>query len=163
MSKLLPLLLVLFGALGGLGAGVMLRPDPPLPADQAEDAPQSLALPGAARPESRAVAIVETVRVGEPFAVPILQDGRVDAIILLSISLEMTAPSDGAVRARDGRLRDRFLQVLFDHANNGGFVGNFTLSTRMTALRTGLLEAAQEVLGEVVGGVLITEIHRRDL
>ena len=39
---------------------------------------------------------------------------------------------------------DRILQVLFDHANIGGFDGSFTETRRMNTLRAALLDAAPQ-------------------
>ncbi len=56
----------------------------------------------------------------------------------------------------------QFLQVLFDHANAGGFNGAFTSSTNMDVLRQSLLETAQAVIGKSVRNVLIVDIVRQD-
>jgi hypothetical protein len=60
-------------------------------------------------------------------------------------------------------LRDAFLQELFDHANMGGFAGEFTGSNNMDVLRAALTEVAQRVLGDLAHGVLITGIARQDV
>ena len=67
-----------------------------------------------------------------------------------------------AVYAREPKLRDALLQVLFDHANSGGFRGSFTDGANMILLRKALLEAAQSHVGEIVTGVLISDIARQD-
>ncbi len=163
MSKILPVLIVLAGLLGGFGAGLALRPDPePTLGDEASDAAEALSA-AMTVPDAARSAAFDIVRISDQFAVPVLSDGHVGAIVVLSVSLEMTGTVDGLAPAHEARLRDRFLQVLFDHANSGGFAGNFTLSTNMTALRTALFEAARAVLGDTVGGVLITDIYRRDI
>jgi hypothetical protein len=54
------------------------------------------------------------------------------------------------------------LQVLFDHANSGGFDGAYTDAANLITLRTALLEAAKSVLNDTVSDVLITDILRRD-
>ncbi len=60
-------------------------------------------------------------------------------------------------------MRDSFLQVLFDHANAGGFDGAFTEAGAMDQLRGALREVAQRDLGEeLVKDVLILEIARQD-
>mgnify|MGYP000498233799 CR=1 FL=1 len=53
-------------------------------------------------------------------------------------------------------------QVLFDHANIGGFKGAFTDANTMAILRRALLETARKTLGNDVSDVLITEIARQD-
>ena len=61
-----------------------------------------------------------------------------------------------------GSVRDVFLQVLFDHANTGGFSGSFTDGANLVFLRTSLKEAAVLVMGSAVRDVLITDIARQD-
>jgi hypothetical protein len=55
-----------------------------------------------------------------------------------------------------------FLQVLFDHANAGGFQGSFTDGSNLVILRKALFESAAGILGEQVKDVLISDIARQD-
>ena len=64
--------------------------------------------------------------------------------------------------AVEPRLRDAFLQVLFDHSNLGGFDGVFTSAANMRALRNALRTEAQRIIGPNVYDVLITDIVRQD-
>ncbi len=96
------------------------------------------------------------------FVVPVVKDGRVASMIVLSLSLEVAAGNTEAVYQREPKLRDAFLRVLFDHANVGGFSGSFTDGANLLVLRTNLKEAAALVLGPVVSDVLITDIARQD-
>ena len=68
----------------------------------------------------------EYVKLNNQFVVPVVEDGRVAAMVVLSLSLEVEAGNTEAVYQREPKLRDAFLQVLFDHANVGGFCGSFT-------------------------------------
>ncbi|MBS8271737.1 flagellar basal body-associated protein FliL, partial [Halomonas litopenaei] len=52
--------------------------------------------------------------------------------------------------------------VMFDHANNGGFSGNFTTGTKMRALRNELLRVAQDISGPSVTDVLVIDLVRQD-
>jgi hypothetical protein len=54
------------------------------------------------------------------------------------------------------------LQVLFDHANSGGFNGSFTDGANLVLLRKALLEAALRIFGKDVTDVLIVDILRQD-
>ena len=60
------------------------------------------------------------------------------------------------------KIRDRFLQVLFNHANNGGFAGNFTDFRYMKSLKDELLRNAQVVAGNAVTDILILDLVRQD-
>ena len=96
------------------------------------------------------------------FVVPGVDGGRVAAMVVLSVSIEVEAGNTEAVYQREPKLRDVFLQVLFDHANTGGFSGSFTDGANLIVLRTSLKEAAVLVMGSAVRDVLITDIARQD-
>ncbi len=146
--KLMPVLLLVAGIVGGGAAGLMLRPPPP--------APEETAAPAAPAPR-------DYVKLPNQFVVPVMEGGRVGSLVVLALSLEVPAGATEAVFAREPKLRDEFLRVLFDHANTGGFRGTFTDGGTLVALRRALLEAARKVLGpEAVFDVLITDIVRQD-
>lgn len=169
LRKLFPLFLALVGLGGGLGAGLVLRPAPdhategPEPATtgaHGDTAAEDAAASGHDRePEADAP---EYVKMNNQFVVPVVDEGRVAAMVVLSLSLEVGAGNTEAVYQREPKLRDAFLQVLFDHANTGGFSGSFTDGSNLVVLRTSLKEAAALVLGTVVNDVLITDIARQD-
>ena len=85
------------------------------------------------------------------------------ALVVISLSLEMTSGGPELVFRREPKLRDSFLQVLFDHANSGGFEGNFTTGRKMDLLRGALRESAIKTLGNTVTNVLIADIVRQDV
>lgn len=157
MRKLLPVILALVGLSGGVGAGIFLRP-PANPEDHAEG--QHEADPAdETKPEDGGP---EYVKMNNQFVVPVVERGRVTAMVVLSLSIEVKAGNTEAVYQREPKLRDQFLQVLFDHANVGGFNGSFTDGSNLITLRTSLKEAAGLTLGPVVRDVLITDIARQD-
>jgi flagellar protein FliL len=158
--KLLPLLLALAGLGIGSGAGLYLRPAPdPAATHEAPETPAPEAHAGAdTNPETAP----EYVKLSNQFVIPVLEGGRVASMVILAISLEVTHGSTDAVYAREPKLRDALLQVLFDHANSGGFKGDFTDGSNLVLLRKALLESAQSSLGEIVTNVLINDIARQD-
>ncbi len=173
MGKLIPLVMALIGAGAGIGAGLALRP--PAGGDVAlQECPQrSDASPskdgerdqnaesnGASGEE--AAAKVSYVKLNNQFVVPVVKTGKVAALVVMSISLEVTEGGNEAVFAVEPKLRDAFLQVLFDHANAGGFDGAFTASNKMLILRDALRETAVRILGKTVRDVMITDIVRQD-
>ncbi len=167
IKKLLPILLALMGTGAGVGAGLFLMPTGEDHADATEcpppdgtvrhetvaTAPDNPDLPDAAR---------EYVKLSNQFVVPIMGSERVRALVVASLSVEVSIGATETVYLREPKLRDVFLQVMFDHANIGGFEGAFTTGERMKILRGALLDAARSVLGSDVSDVLITEIARQE-
>lgn len=151
MHKLLPLLLGLVGLGIGLGAGWFLRPAPD-PAEGHE----------VAEVEAEPSTPPEYVKLNNQFIVPVMEDGQVVSMVILSLSLEVVEGTTETVYTYEPKLRDVFLQVLFDHANSGGFRGSFTDSANLVLLRKALREAAGSVLGKDIKDVLIADITRQD-
>ncbi|WP_353473537.1 flagellar basal body-associated FliL family protein [Salipiger sp. H15] len=184
MKKLLPLLLALIGTGAGIGAGLFLAPSPDSGAEHASAEPGTAqdgghpAEPAAGSGDHTAAdqgasehggsehgegeSGTEYVKLNNQFVVPVVEDSRVAALVVLSISLEVAAGSAAATFEEEPKLRDGFLRTLFDHANIGGFDGNFTETPRMDALRRVLFETARNILGARVRDVLITDIARQD-
>lgn len=167
LGKILPVLLALVGLGGGVGAGLFLRPAPA--AEDHAAAGDEAAAPGdhAAAEDSGEDGETEAdapeyVKLNNQFVVPVVEKGRVAAMVVLSLSLEVGTGNTEAVYQREPKLRDVLLQVMFDHANTGGFSGSFTDGSNLIVLRTSLKEAAALVLGPVVTDVLITDIARQD-
>lgn len=142
----IPLVIGILGLPLGAGAGYFLRPAP----DAEEDTAQKEAAPR------------EYVDMSNQFVIPILSEGVVAGLVVLSLSLEVQEGQSNAVLTHEPKLRDVFLQAMFAHANAGGFRGSFTDSAALAPLRQALLEAATGILPEIVSGVLIKDIVRQD-
>jgi hypothetical protein len=153
MRKLLPLILLLVGTGAGIGAGIALRPAPE-PAAEGDAPPAAVAK---APPQD-----LEYVKLPSQFVIPLLEGGRVGALVVLSLSLEVPVGQTETIHSREPKLRDEFLRVMFEHANTGGFRGTFTDTANLVVLRRALLEAAQKAVGDSVTDVLITDIVRQD-
>ncbi|MGB3312972.1 MAG: flagellar basal body-associated FliL family protein [Albidovulum sp.] len=170
MRKLLPIILALLGLGLGGGAGLLLRPPPEEvveinpcgDGDGHEDAMAGSHAEESGHDEEGEAPIHDYVKLNNQFVVPVVEHGDVVALVILSISLEVVAGNTEAVYLREPKLRDVFLQVLFDHANAGGFDGAFTQSNNMDVLRSSLLEVARKIMGSVVTDVLIIDIVRQD-
>ncbi|MCT4555150.1 MAG: flagellar basal body-associated FliL family protein [Pelagimonas sp.] len=166
MGKILPLILALLGTGIGVGAGLFLMPAeaPEQVADHpVECAPSDAAHIETAAPKVEDPADVEYVKLNNQFVIPVVGTEKVESLVVASLSVEVVNGSSETVYSREPKLRDVFLQTLFDHANIGGFQGNFTHGERMEQLRRALLEAATPILGPIVSDVLITEIARQDV
>ena len=159
LRKLIPILLALTGLGAGMGAGLALRPSPDMPADSDQTEMNTKATEAeTVDPEM----LPDYVKLNNQFIVPILEDGRVVSMVILSLSLEVLQGATENVYKREPKLRDVFLQVMFDHANAGGFKGSFTDGANLVLLRKALLEAAVTTLGDIVTDVLIVDIVRQD-
>ncbi len=173
LRKILPVILALIGLAAGGAAGYFLRPPPATeaaPAAEGEHAPAAEGKDHAAAPAAdaahgegeEALATSEYVKLNNQFVVPVIEKGQVTSLVVLSLSLEVTVGSTEKVYAAEPKIRDVLLQVLFDHANAGGFKGSFTDTANMEDLRRALLETVRTVLGEIATGVLISDIVRQD-
>ncbi|MCX7890204.1 MAG: flagellar basal body-associated FliL family protein [Rhodobacteraceae bacterium] len=166
MKRVLLLVLpLLVGAGAGIGAGLWLRPPP------GEGAPEAAAAacpPGTGAAAAEAAADAEGnptrdyVKLNNQFVVPVVDGAAVRALVILSLTLEVGLGTTEQVYQLEPKLRDGFLQVLFDHANAGGFAGNFTGSNNLDVLRKALRDVAVKIVGPTVKDVLITDIVRQD-
>lgn len=175
MRKLLPVLLAIVGIAAGGGAGYFLRPSPTeIHPDQNACAEEPCPSPDTKSADGNGHASAhsdgnpvdqktEFVKLNNQFIVPDIRNGAITSLVVLSISLEVSQGSTEKVFSLEPKLRDTLLQILFDHANAGGFRGDFTSSAKMEDLRRGLLEAARSVLGSDVYSVLISDIVRQDM
>ena len=162
MGKLLPIILGLIGLGAGVGGGMMLRPEPVVelanPCGEVAEMDTHAEMDTAETEEL----MHDYVKMNNQFVVPVVRDGRVSSLVILSISIEVGLGDTAKVYEREPKLRDAFLQVLFDHANSGGFDGTFTGSTNMAILRKALSETARKTIGPTATDVLIADIIRQD-
>ncbi|MDV7141380.1 flagellar basal body-associated FliL family protein [Tropicimonas sp. TH_r6] len=182
MRFVLPLVLALIGAGAGVGAGLYLKPAEesgvhteethgenaeqhaePTESDNAHsDGHTSSSDHGDEDAHDPTSTDSEFTKLNNQFVVPVLTDGKVKSMVVLSLSLETPIGKRELVYSREPRIRDTFLQVLFDHANVGGFDGEFTRGDQMDVLRQELRLAAKQLLGADIYDVLITDIARQD-
>ena len=162
LSKLLPVILLIIGTGGGIGAGIMLAPEPEVPDAVAGEAHQAAPAEEEAHAEGEAPQYIY-VKLANQFVVPVVERDELSALVVMSLSLEAVDGMSDQIYALEPKLRDTLLQVLFDHANMGGFRGAFTRSDVMRPLRTALREAAQREIGTDIKDVLILDISRQDV
>lgn len=172
MGKILPIILGLIGLGAGIGAGIALKPahqevveiNPcgESLVDTGHGTQTAYAAEGGAR-NGEDIATSEFVKMNNQFVVPVVSESEVQALVVMSLSLEMDAGGREIFYRREPKLRDGLLQVLFDHANAGGFDGIFTNGVKMNNLRAALLEAATKIMGYSVRDVLVTDILRQDV
>jgi len=168
MRLLLPILSILVGVGAGAGAGIFLGETEDKSCEVADCDTSAAKATATDRKAAEADAtddgeLTEFVRLQNQFVIPVVRDELVRSLVVMSLSLEVTAAGVDSVYSREPKLRDAFLRVLFDHAHVGGFDGTFTESSRLSSLRVALLEAAQATLGAEVHDILITDIVRQEV
>jgi len=175
VKRFLPVVLAVLGLAIGTGTGLMLKPPAEKKANGAGKTANSKK-PTDAKPAAgdgspasdggkgpAKIGAVEFVKLNNQFVVPIIEKGKVAALVVMSLTIEIKAGKSDIVYNLEPKLRDAFLQVLFNHANSGGFSGEFTSGPKMTDLRSALLATAKKTLGPLVSRVLVTEIVRQDV
>ena len=173
MKKLLPILLALLGTAAGVGAGIFLAPAHEASSETAQNSAEEGEGSHAGKGDGTDHAAADEnsegdagenqyVKLNNQFVVPVMAGDKVKSLVVLSLSLEVRLGGQEIVYSLEPKLRDVFLRTLFDHANIGGFEGNFTEIHRLDLLRRALYESARNVMGPTVVDVLITEIARQD-
>ena len=176
MKRLLFLLVfAVVGAGIGAGAGLFLKPekeelprlidaedvDAEKPEKQAkakeksDKKPADKADPGGADHEF--------VKLNNQFVVPVVEQGKVRSLVILSLSLDVEPGTRERIYEMEPRIRDTLLSVLFDHANSGGFSGSFTDAHAMAGLRGSMRQAVVSIMGGDVKDVLVLDIVRQDV
>lgn len=174
MGKLLPIILAIVGVGAGVGAGIVLKPEPEIAEASIECAPMEgeehvadVDMPPPPQDEDvtdeEGQPTHDYVKLNNQFIVPVVADEHVSSLIVMSLSLEVTLGKAETIYAIEPKLRNIFLQVMFDHANMGGFDGAFTASNKMSLLRSALLESAHKALGGDINDVLIIDVVRQDV
>ncbi|MEX0317841.1 MAG: flagellar basal body-associated protein FliL [Ruegeria sp.] len=178
IKKLLPVVFLIVGLGAGAGAGLVLGPagsgnttsekDPahaekePEAANADHKVPKPTTHFASKDNEGYDSSDYEYLKLTKQFVVPIVEQDRISGLVTLSLSLEANPGISEAFYAVEPKLRDGFLQILFDHANMGGFDGAFTQSGNLETLRSALLTVVQREFGDDVTKVLITSIARQD-
>ncbi|MEO0751714.1 MAG: flagellar basal body-associated protein FliL [Pseudomonadota bacterium] len=174
-AVLLPVIFTVIGLAGGAGAGWFLKPQAEAEDVRVEELTQdgerqtdaaSRAAPSEKVDDMDAAengGSSEFVKLNNQFVVPVVSDGAVSSLVVMSLSIEVETGLRETVFQKEPKLRDALLQVMFDHANIGGFNGAFTNASNLDALRAGLTDTARLIVPGPVFGVLIVDLARQDL
>lgn len=170
LAKLLPILFLLVGTGGGIGAGLFLMPGPGSGGQGSNQGPagaqggasaENAQMDGATGDATDPLA-TEFVKLSNQFVIPVVKNDMIASLVVLTLNLETRVGVSENIYAREPKLRDAFLRVLFDHASMGGFQGDFTNAETLDLLRSALRQVAQKVSGADIIDVLIVDILRQD-
>lgn len=140
--------IVAFG--GGAVAGVLLGSASP-------NQDMTLQKAQAAKP-----ARFEYVKFNSQFVVPVQRGGKITALLVVNLQLEVGEGSTEQAFRREPRIRDAFLKILFAMAAEGAFDRDVFAPATQTELRGRLLAAARESMGDTVNAVLISDFLKQD-
>jgi len=156
-------LVALLAFLGGAVGGDMLRGTGPdgSGADPAAATGGTGTGTNTGKPAEEDMAELDWFRFPNQFFVPILRNGTLSAVMILSLSIEMPAAARERIEAQEHRLRDALLNALMIEANTGAFDGNFTSEPALQRLRDALLAAGQKAAGPDVRRILIEDIGQQ--
>lgn len=171
IKKIIPVILILTFGGAGVAAGLILKPedvslqtegnpcgdDPNGHSDMRSRGEETAKEPNA--PENLSF---EYVKLTNQFIVPVIKGDIVRSVVIVALSLEVETGTKEKVYKVEPKLRDTFLQALFDHASLGGFDGAFATTENLIRMRKALKQAATSVLGDAVNDVLVTDIARQD-
>lgn len=160
MMKFIPLIVLVAGTGAGIAGGIYLQPQGDEEALEVDITP---ATDGAKGELSDSETDVEFVKLNNQFIIPVVDRDTVRSLVVVSLGLEISSNETGSVFSAEPKLRDAFLQVLFDHANVGGFDREFTNFRNLDYLREALTATARSILGKAVVSVLITDLARQDV
>ncbi len=170
MIKIVAILLPVLGIVAGGAAGYFTRSAPDAPPDAATadmdaDAPEEDPSPEGSIRSSEGYSGDETdfVPLSNQFVIPVLDEGQLIEMMILTLSVETEAGTTERVYSREPKLRDALLRVLFDHASVGGFDGNFLSSAHVAGLRRALREVAIGTVGSNVKDVLIMDMVKQPI
>ena len=165
MKKIIPILLIMLFAGAGVAAGLVLKPkDIEMEASKnpCGDDPNTHETVAKETPKKDDNKSFEYVKLSNQFIVPIIKGDIVRSVAIVALSLEVKAGTKDQVFAVEPKLRDTFLQALFDHASIGGFDGAFATAENLIRMRRTLKQNAVAVLGDAINDVLVTDIARQD-
>lgn len=173
MKTILPLLIAILGLVGGAAGGWFLKPHGAGPAcvdehgvEQPPEAcaprvdEEALSEPTEEPPDAESAS--QFLEMERQFIVPLIEEGEVTSLVVMTLSLEVAPGHLEDVETRKPKLRDSLLRALFEHAYAGGFNGDFTAEYVMRDLRRALLKAARLTAGKHVRDVLIADVIRQD-
>ena len=92
------------------------------------------------------------------FIIPVIEEDALKALISLKIGMEVLPKDKSKLEHYKPKLRDLFLQIMFQHSHAGAFSGNYTESERLIALRRNLIQVVEGNLDIELKDLLIKDV-----
>lgn len=97
------------------------------------------------------------------FVVPVVGSAGVKSLVVMDINIEVPPEATEGAYTLEPKLRDSILGALLDLSNKGAFGEAFLDQANLENVRSELLAAAREVIGEEAQNVMILSIARQDV
>ena len=96
------------------------------------------------------------------FVVPVMTRGKIEALVIMNLSLELNADAPDDVYTLEPKLRDALTRELLALSNKGIFGENLTSAESYEDLRSTLLSAVKSVTIEGIQDILILDVARQE-
>lgn len=96
------------------------------------------------------------------FIIPVVGQSRVEALVLLSVSIEMEESKIENTTTREPTIRDAFMKTLLEMSHEGIFNRDITNPDVYNEIQKRLLETAIITVDEGVRSILLVDFARQD-
>jgi hypothetical protein len=96
------------------------------------------------------------------FVVPLVRGNRVRSLVVVDLRLEVRSAAETRAQELKPKIRDLFLDTLYEMAVAGAFDGDLYSNNVQGEMRARLLEDARRVLQDDATAILIGELLRQD-
>jgi len=186
LKFLLPSIIAVLGVLAGTVVGNMLKPAPKAEAasigmsegpggeDLSEDKDETdVSAPEKAKGDGKAgkgkgrkdgaSGDVSYYKFSREFVVPIMEDGTVNALVILHLQLEIDSSISSSLFSMEPKLRDNIMTTLIAISHEGLLFDNLTDPESYESIRSLVLEGLKDVQTQGIENVLIVDLARQDL
>jgi len=105
---------------------------------------------------------VEYLSFKRQFVVPVMTHGKIEALVIMNLSLELKPGERDNAYNLEPRFRDAITRELLDMSNTGVFGANLTSAENYETLRSTLLTATKVILPDGIQDILILDIARQE-
>lgn len=96
------------------------------------------------------------------FVVPVMTQGKIDALVIMNLNLELSSEAPDNAYSLEPKLRDAITRELLALSNEGVFGANLTSAESYENVRRTLLSASKAVLPDGIQDLLILDIARQE-
>ncbi len=171
MQKLLPIIVILVGAIIGGGGGYFAKTltANAAPSESHDEASSGhdAADKGHGKKDKKKkgghgaeedTGATSYMKFGRQFVVPVVERGRPKSMVILDINIEVDNTLNESVYTLEPRLRDALLSRLLGLSSQGMLPQLLEDVEKMDATKAALLETSREIIGDAAVGVLILDV-----